>query len=305
MGSATSKDRYERAATTGILTLDKGSVASWSSLAKGLKGLPSLRTMTITHNTLRDPVPAAFTTLSLWGTLVSLDLSHNRLGCACALGSDVPLSKRHVEEALTRITGAPRTNASGDTTRLPLESLNISANDLHMLPPFLAVRFPRLRRLVCTDNKRALEVPLSLARCIGTSSSLEVVSLERNQLKAFIIADDTSDQPFPALRELLLDQNHLNGTVDLGFVAGKEAPVMPSLRRISLNAQTGKEPLRCISPAIFIHCPGLNSLSFQGNSREEELHDLLVQSDSYCSWQEQQRAVVNKKLHAGGQAELI
>ncbi|AYU79073.1 hypothetical protein, unknown function [Leishmania donovani] len=305
MGGATSKDRYDRAATTGILTLNTQKVKSWSSVTKALTKLSTLRIITITHNPLRDPVPYAFTALSLWRTLVSLDLSHNGLTCACALGSEAPLSKTHAKEARTRIAAAPVSNAAPSTTRLPLESLNISGNDLHMLPPLLAARFPRLRRLVCTDNKTTLDIPLSLARCIGPSRSLEVVALQRNQLKTFVIADNAVDKPFPALRELLLDQNHLGGTVSLGFAADEEAPTMASLRRISLDEQKGTEPLRRVNAAIFAHCPGLTSLSLQGNCNEEEIHDSLVQSDIYRKWQERQKEVVDKKLHAGGQAELI
>lgn len=305
MGGATSKDRYDRAAATGILTLNTQKVKSWSSVTKALKKLSALRIITITRNPLRDPVPYAFTALSLWGTLVSLDLSHNGLTCACALGSEAPLSKTHAKEARARIATAPVSNAAHGTTRLPLESLNISGNDLHMLPPLLAARFPRLRRLVCTDNKTTLDIPLSLTRCVGPSKSLEVVALQRNRLKTFVIADSTVDKPFPALRELLLDQNHLGGTVSLGFAADEEAPTMASLRRISLDEQKGKEPLRRVSAAIFAHCPGLTSLSLQGNCNEEEIRDSLVRSDIYRKWQVRQKDRVDKKLHAGGQADLI
>ncbi|TPP50179.1 Leucine Rich Repeat family protein [Leishmania donovani] len=257
MGGATSKDRYDRAATTGILTLNTQKVKSWSSVTKALTKLSTLRIITITHNPLRDPVPYAFTALSLWRTLVSLDLSHNGLTCACALGSEAPLSKTHAKEARTRIAAAPVSNAAPSTTRLPLDR------------------------------------------------SLEVVALQRNQLKTFVIADNAVDKPFPALRELLLDQNHLGGTVSLGFAADEEAPTMASLRRISLDEQKGTEPLRRVNAAIFAHCPGLTSLSLQGNCNEEEIHDSLVQSDIYRKWQERQKEVVDKKLHAGGQAELI
>ncbi|AIN98625.1 hypothetical protein LPMP_231770 [Leishmania panamensis] len=305
MGGATSKDRYDRAVSTGILTLNKQEVKSWRRLTKALKKLSTLRTITISHNPLRDPVPSAFTALSLWSTLVSLDLSHNCLTCACALGSEAPLSKTHVEEALARITMAPASHTVYGFPPLPLESLNLSGNDLHMLPPLLAVRFPRLRRFVCTDNKTALNIPLSLARCIGASKSLEVVALQRDRLKTFIVADDTVNNPFPALREILLDQNHLGGTVNLGFAADKEAPMLPSLRRISLDDQTGAEPLRHIHATIFAHCPGLTSFTFHGNCNEAELHDSLVQSDVYRSWEVRMKDVVDKKLHAGGRAELI
>ncbi|KAG5501344.1 hypothetical protein JIQ42_06345 [Leishmania sp. Namibia] len=305
MGGVTSKDRYDRAAASGILTLNRQKVRSWSSLTKALKKLSTLRTMSITENPLRDPIPHAFTALSLWSTLVSLDLSHNSITCACALGSEAPLPKSHAAQTLPRITSAPAGNAAHGSTRLPLESLNISGNDLHMLPPLLSARFPRLRRLVCTDNKRALVIAMSLERCIGASKSLEVVALQRNRLNTFSVADDAVENPFPALRELFLDQNHLGGTVNLGFVAGKAAPLLPSLKRITLDEQRGEEPLRHIDVAIFVHCPGLVSLSLQGNSNEEELHSSLVQSGTYRSWQERKKDVVDKKLHAGGQAELL
>ncbi|GET88834.1 hypothetical protein, unknown function [Leishmania tarentolae] len=305
MGNASWKDRCDRAATTGILTLNTQNIKSWSSLIKVLKKLTTLRIITITRSTLPDPVPYAFTAVSLWSTLVSLDLSHNGLTCACALGSEVPLPKKHAGEARSRITAAPVSNSSPDTTQLPLESLNISGNNLHMLPPLLATRFPRLRRLVCTENERMLDIPLSLARCIGPSKSLEVVSLQRNRLETFVLADSTVDEPFPALRELLLDENRLGGTVNLGLSADEGAPMMPSLRRITLDGQSGKEPLCCVDAAIFVHCPGLTSLSLRGNCTEEAIHDLLMQSAVYRKWQERKKDVVDKKLHAGGQAELI
>ncbi|KAG5478775.1 hypothetical protein LSCM1_06179 [Leishmania martiniquensis] len=305
MGGAASKDRYDRAAVTGILTLHEQNVTSWPRLTAALKKLPSLRTISITDNPLRDPVPYAFTSLSLWSTLVSLDLSHNRLKCACALGSETPLPRSHAAEALTRVTTKPVGNTAYGSRQLPLESLNISGNDLHMLPPLLSARFPRLRRLICTDNKTALDIPVSLERCIGASRSLEVVALQRNGLQTFTIADDAVEKPFPALRELLLDQNHLGGTVSLGLVSGKESPILPSLKRITLDNQRGKGPLRRIDAAIFAHCPGLVCLSLQGNCNEGELRDSLAQSDTYRSWQERKKDVIDKKLHAGGQAELL
>ncbi|KAK7198587.1 hypothetical protein NESM_000821700 [Novymonas esmeraldas] len=306
MGAATSKDRYTRAANTGILTLDKQNISSWSDLVKVLRKLDTLRTITLSHNPLRSAVPSTFTALPLWATLVSVDLSNNGLTCACALGSETPLAKHHADDAPALIAAPPVANAAHDATRrLPLESLNISGNALHMLPAHIALRFPRLRRLVCTDNTTPLAIPGSLAQCIGTSKSLEVVALQRSGLRQFTIADDAVMHPFPALRELLLDQNHLSGTVSLGFVKDTESPVMPALRRISLDEQQGSDPLRRVDVIIFAHCPGLTSLSLRGNRNEAELHDTLVQSDVYRSWQSRQRDVVDKKLHAGGMAELI
>lgn len=307
MGAVTSKDRYDRAAATGILTLNKEKIKSWSKLIKPITKLPKLRTITVSHNPLKDSVPHSFTTLSCWATLVSLDLSHNGLTCACALGSEAPLSKSHVEEVETRITTAPVAGSAGATvpTAYPLESLNISGNDLHLLPPLLASRFPRLRRLVCTDNDRRLAIPVTLAACLGRCANLEVVALQRNQLTEFHIADDTVEKPFPALCELLLDQNHLSGIVNLGFAADKTAPLVPSLRRITLDEQIGKEALRQVDPCIFVHCSGLNSLSLRGNCYEEEVQQELGKSESYRYWQANKKDVVDKKLHAGGAADLI
>lgn len=309
--SSSSKERFERAATTGTLTVDSPTLRSWRKLVKGLATLPKLRTMTVSGTRLIDPVPHTFFTLPLWNSLVFLDLSHNGLTCACALGAAGPLSKSHAEE-LQRQIEAPAgalspSPAPSAVSAMPLESLNLSGNALHLLPPSLSSRFPRLRRLVCADNAVPLIIPVSLSRCIGASTSLEVVDLRSNQLKRLVLAEEASAPPLPALREVLLDGNHLGGTLSLGMggEAAVDEPLFPALRRLSVESQKGQQPLQAVDPAIFAHCPGLTSLSLCGNPNEDSIRAALGKSVVYRRWQEQQAEVINKKIGAGGSAELM
>jgi hypothetical protein len=189
----------------------------------------------------------------------------------------------------------------GSATPLPLESLDLSGNALHMLPPWLCVRLPRLRRLVCSDNTRPLVIPSSLAGCIGVSASPEVVELHGNELHSFVLSGDTVEAPFSALRELLLDRNKLSGTFSLGLREDMPFPVLAGLRRISVEYQ----PLQAVGLTIFTHCPGLNALSLKGNPNKDEINRALGKAAVYRRWQEGKAEVINKKIGTGGSAALM
>ncbi|KPA83795.1 hypothetical protein ABB37_02015 [Leptomonas pyrrhocoris] len=305
MGGASSKERFERAATTGTLTVDDKRMRSWSRLMKGLVSLPKLRSMTVSGTRLDAPIPPSFVKLSLWSSLAYLDLSHNRLTCVCALGGVACLSKTHAKHAEDFIRQSSDAPAPSSADPLPLESLNLSGNVLHLLPPFLSRRFPRLRRLVCADNAQPLVIPFSLTHCLGVSASLEALDLRSNGLEKFTVAEDTVESPFEALRELLLDHNELGGTLTLGLKGDKAFPILPSLKRLSVEDQQGKQPLQAVDPTIFVHCPGLNSLSLRGNRNEEQIRAALGALDVYRRWQERNADIINKKIGAGGSAELM
>ncbi|KPI87128.1 hypothetical protein ABL78_3781 [Leptomonas seymouri] len=305
MGGAASKERFERAATTGALTVDEKGMRSWSRLTKALTSLPTLRSMAVSGTRIADPIPHPFVMLPLWKSLVYLDLSNNRLPCACALSCAIRLSK-DVAGHFNDITKAnARAQAAASATPLPLETLNLSGNALHLLPPLLSTRFPRLRRFVCTNNAQPLAVPHSLACCLGPSASLEIIDLKSNKLQSFTVAEDTVRSPFPALRELLLDHNRLSGTLTLGFKSSEAFPILPSLRRLSVEEQCGRQPLDAVDQTIFVHCPGLNSLSLRGNPSKEQILATLGKSVVYRAWQERQAEIINKKIGAGGSAELM
>lgn len=306
MGTSSTKERYERAAKTGTLTVNDKNIQSWPRVVRRLSALEKLRSMTVSGTRIADPIPVSFVKLSLWGSLAYLDLSDNQLICACVLGYAHGLPKEHDSSAAALVKGnliaAPPADAG---VPLPLESLTLSSNRLHMLPPHLSTRFPRLRRLVCTNNAIPLTIPFSLARCLGPSASLEVIDLQRNQLTTCVVADASTEAPFPRLRELLLGHNHLSGTLTLGLREDHASPTFAQLRRISVDAQCGATPLQAVDPTIFVHCPGLTSLSLSGNPAEEDIHLALGKSAVYRLWQEKQASIISKKMNTGGNAELM
>ncbi|KEG12322.1 leucine richcontaining 57 [Trypanosoma grayi] len=298
MGSGLPKERVSVAVATGILSCSRCGIRSWRDVVAGMETMKCLRSVALDGNKLRKPVPPAFMRLQLWSSLRTLDLSSNGLTCACVMGR----------------LGACTRSATGvhhySDTRVtyPLESLNLSGNSLHQLPPLLLCLFPKLRRLICRGNNLRLTIDGGLARCIGPGAALATVDLGSSGIQKFCLNDvaDGEMEPYPSLRELLLDGNHIGGVFTL--VSMQVAPqtlqaVLPQMRTLNIASQHGV--LERIDPSVYAVAPSLNAIDVSGNARQTSIMEELRESDEYKQWCERHKSAVDRQLLCNGDVTLM
>ncbi|EPY36205.1 hypothetical protein AGDE_07030 [Angomonas deanei] len=223
---STVTERTERAAKTGVLTLSDLKITSWKKLISRLSNVQSVKTISLDHNALSKSIPRSFMTLQLWKTLVSVDLSHNNITCACVLGSG---GASHASPDECAAASSATVSQTSEATS-GLETLNLSGNALSVLPANLAARFPSLKRIVCKDNRRPLNGG-SLAACLRQSKSMESVNLSNSGLTSVVLLKDEKSM-LPSMKELILSSNNFKGTF---FLNGNTNPK----KRISKSPTSG------------------------------------------------------------------
>lgn len=301
MGSGVSKERLKAASSSGIFVASGCGFRSWKKIEKAMTAMGQLRGVALDRNKLTKPAPLSLMRLNIWSTLRTLDLSFNGLKCACVLGG-LGACKRSTDHAGFQGEAQP--------TYL-LEVLNLSGNSLSQLPPLLLYKFPKLRRLLCRDNKIPLDITGGLFLRIGAGVNLGTIDLGRCALREFSLLDDVSEVmpaeggPFPSLCELMLDGNRIGGTFSLLSERWAQSGDVRFARLKNVNLAAQQAELRRVDPSVYTVAPFINVISLAENAQQDAIMDDLRQSDEYKLWCERHKDAVTRQLRFTGRATLL
>lgn len=320
MGNSQFKERCEKAAKTKMLTADACDVDDWDDVWEYAKktGLDQCRSISLAKNKLKGPLPPKVLVKMpcFAATLKTLDLSHNKITSIAALVPGVDVARARKDAAYLVSLAAGK---EAGVPRYPLETLNVSDNQLTELPPLLFVCLPKLKTLNAASNKIATTRD---ATCIAlvAASSLTVVDLSHNQLTEMPFgdflagslgaysgdADALRDATLPLVRVEALNLAH--NRISVVTVAGQGCP---KLRDLSVAyqgvADESKEgtTLVTVDDDVFANCPKLNPVNLNGNAQRKKIIEALHGSDAYKAWSERHAGTVSKQFFGGTDARLI
>jgi Leucine-rich repeat (LRR) protein len=176
MGNAETKERFEKAEKTKILTAHELELSNFEKLTDRIKKLQGLRSANLSKNKFEGAIPRFFLCDGVFRTLKVLDLSGNALTNVDVFSplepilssvqrppqqggssstSTCQLTMKELAEVLSNPNAAAVLKAS-KSQPFPLETLNLSGNKLTSLPPYFTARFPTLKTLNLSRNQLRL-----------------------------------------------------------------------------------------------------------------------------------------------------
>jgi hypothetical protein len=225
----------------------------------------------------------------------------------------------------------------------PLETLNISHNELTSLPPGLFCRFPKLAKLVASNN--SITIPsYSFPHLWQGANNLTHLYLGANCINNvdFLFSDVETKNCLPKLHEVDLLGNRIRsigpfeGARKLGelrvldvqqqgdptgtlqrkreqeikkYLKERDAADLNNSAKCALDEIklrcAGPAPLKSVHPSIYIICPDLHHLRLEGNAYEAELLSSLAATTEYKEWRERRAEMVTKQIRGGADVTLL
>ena len=310
MGNAETKERFEKASKTKLLTAHKLELSNWEKLVERMKKLSQLRSANLADNKLSGPLPHAFLCDSIFSSLKVLDLSGNAITSVDVFS---PLCQAPAKKGST--SGADGScgefppfdvivagGSSADAVTYPLETLNLSRNKLKHLPPCFLQRFSKLKTLQLSDNEISLSEPWAPAVFMH-GVSLVTLDLSNNAISSIPFATPEQCGVPGSLQKLSLLDLSGNALVVLTLPAGCR---LGGLQNIKVNHQKKPGGLETIDPMVYALCDKLNDIEFEGSTKPKKaIVDELKHSTEYKEWESKHVAVVNRQLSGNADAKLM